>query len=335
MKLIILFFMLFTNVRPQSNNTIFARSYVVMDSYTNEVLEGKDINLIRSVASISKIMTAILALESDDLFKVIQADEEINKGVGSSIYLSIGDSITILDLVYGLMLRSGNDAALMIAKNVAKSVDEFVEQMNSKAKAIGMTNTIFYNPHGLDIYDQGNLSTSYDMALLMNYCLNNSLFVDITSSKSYTSPLKGKWVNKNKLLHSYEYLISGKTGYTYKAKRTLITAAEKNNQRLTIVTLDCGSDFAMHRNLYQKYFTGFVYILFLAKGKNFIDEYVIESSQFIGLRIESSSFKNGLKIYKIDVSNNTLTIQYVIENEVVFEKGPYYNIYLLNSYRYY
>lgn len=205
-------FIIFTPTsKVEASGSIYARCYIVMDANTKEVLEGNNINNIRSVASISKIMTAIIALESDKLFDVVTIGEEIKAAVGSSIYLNEGEQITIMDLLYGLLLRSGNDCASSIAVNISGSIDKFVENMNLKAKELNMLNTTFSNPSGLDIVDNGNNSTCYDMALLMSYCLNNELFCDIIGTSSYRS-LDRLFINKNKLLKSYEYLIGGKTG---------------------------------------------------------------------------------------------------------------------------
>lgn len=336
MKLMV-FFLLLTSffsieAKPvEPVTTTGARSYIVIDGYTNEIIEGNNINLKRSVASISKIMTAIIALESGSLFEVVTADESIKKGVGSSIYLELGDQITVIELVYGLLLRSGNDAAIMIAKAVAGSEENFVSMMNQKAKLLGMSNSIFHNPHGLDIDDEGNISTAYDMAILMSYCLNNELFLEINSTKEYRS-IKGVWRNKNKLLHSYSYLIGGKTGFTTKARRTLVTAAEKDYHRLICVTLDCGGDFATHRNLYQYYFGNYTYVIFLLKGKNYIDTYCIYSEQTIGLRILYQGQLHGIKVYNINVSNNSITISFHASNGSIYQGGTFDSVFL-ESYR--
>ena len=194
------------------NNDIYARSYCLMDGNSLEVISSKNQHEIRSMASISKIMTALISIESDRLFEVVTVDEVIYQIEGSSLYLEVGNEITIIDLVYGLLLRSGNDAAVLVASNLSSSIEDFVLLMNNKAKKIGMNNTHFSNPSGLDIFDEGNLSTTYDMCLLMSYCLNNRLFREISSTKYYKTPLKGQWKNKNKLLFDYKYCISGKTG---------------------------------------------------------------------------------------------------------------------------
>ena len=173
MKLL-LGFILFLSSFSGSNyafSNINTRNYIVYDYNIDEILEEKDYSTPYSVASISKIMTAIIALESDSLFDIVCVDEIINTIEGSSLYLEIGDRITIIDLVYGLLLRSGNDAAVLIAKHIGKDISNFVNMMNDKASAIGMSNTVFSNPSGLDIFDSGNISSCYDMAILMSYCL--------------------------------------------------------------------------------------------------------------------------------------------------------------------
>lgn len=214
MKLITIFVLLaslfsFSN-KKESN--YYANSFIVMEQRTNFILEGVNYYKVQSVASISKIMTGIIAIEYLDLDKKVYVDNCIDKAYGSAVYLKKGTWISNKDLVYGLMLRSGNDCALMIAKSVCNDYDTFVVLMNKKAKELGMKYTTFVNPHGLDEEDGGNLSCAYDMALLQSYALRNKKYKEITSTKSYKSEDYGVWVNKNKLLNQYKHTISGKTG---------------------------------------------------------------------------------------------------------------------------
>ncbi len=306
-----------------ADTTYYARNYIVLDDSSHEILEGENIHASYSVASISKIMTAILALESDSLFEVILVDDIIKTIEGSSLYLSIGDKITILDLVYGLLLRSGNDAAVLIANNIGKDVADFVNMMNVKAQEIGMENTIFHNPSGLDIFDEGNISSCYDMAILMSYCLKNELFRTIIHTQSYTNPIKGVWSNKNKLLRQYDFCIGGKTGYTKKARRTLINAAEKEGQTLIVVTFDCGSDFAFHKTLFEKYFNNYYYIIALEKGKNQIEQFQIETEKVIGIRIPKNIELKGTLVYEILRGTTTIHIYFLLESGIRFEGGSY------------
>lgn len=246
-----------------------ATSAILMDTDSGRIIYGNNINNVRSVASISKIMTAIVAIESGKLDEIVIVGEEINTAYGSGIYIKVGEELTLRDLVYGLMLRSGNDAALAIANFVGGNVDNFVALMNNYAKTIGMKNTTFNNPSGLD-QEKGNYSTAYDMALLTKYAMQNEEFRTIVGTKKYelkTNLNYYLWNNKNKLLTSYKYATGGKTGFTTKAKRTLVTTASKNNVNLVAVTLNDGNDFEDHKNLYEEAFKEYKSYKILSKDK--------------------------------------------------------------------
>lgn len=243
------------------------KSYVVLDSYNGIVLEEKNAHHIQSVASISKIMTAIVAIENGKLDEEYTIGEEVNKAWGSGVYIHIGDKITLQDLLYGLMLRSGNDAALCIAKNVGGSIDQFVDMMNQKARELNLEHTLFSNPTGLDEEDKGNQSCAFDMAKLMQYCSQNPIFNDIVSTKTYKRlDGNGTWHNKNRLLEEYKYCVGGKTGFTKKAKRTLITRALKKDMSLIIVTFNCGNDFEFHQKKYEECFKKYSNSFLLPQG---------------------------------------------------------------------
>ena len=233
-----------------------ARSAILMDMDSLRVIYGKDVHYVQSVASISKIMTAIVAIENSDIDKEVVIGNEILKAYGSGIYIQIGERIKLKDLLYGLMLRSGNDAAIAISVAVAGDTDKFVKMMNDKAKDLGMKNTTFNNPSGLD-EEKGNFSSAYDMALLMSYAMKNKVFREITGTKDYTVKTDKnvyKWHNKNKLLSTYKYITGGKTGFTKIAKRTLVTSASKDDVNLTVVTINDGDDWDDHKNLYEEDF---------------------------------------------------------------------------------
>ena len=160
-----------------------------------------------------------------------------------------------------------NDACMTLSKNVAGDIDTFVTMMNDKAKEIGMINTRFSNPTGLDEEDDGNVSSAYDIALLMRYCTQNPIFNEIISCEKYTrEDGNGVWHNKNKLLKDYKCCVGGKTGYTKKAKRTLVTRAIKDNVSLIIVTLNCGNDFEFHKRKYEECFNKFKNYIIFPKG---------------------------------------------------------------------
>lgn len=246
-----------------------AKSIILMDMDSKRIIYGKDINYTQSVASISKIMTAICTIENTDINKKVTVGDEILKAYGSGIYVQIGEKIKIKDLLYGLMMRSGNDAAQVLAKNVSGDIEKFVSLMNKTARKIGMKNSIFNNPSGLDEKDDGNISSTYDMAILTSYAMKNKEFRKIVSTKSYsvkTDKNVYKWKNKNKLLYSYKYTTGGKTGYTKKAKRTLVTTASKENLNLTIVTINDGNDFNDHVNVFEEAFNNYHNYILLKKG---------------------------------------------------------------------
>lgn len=285
------------------------KSYIVMNALNNEVIEGKEINLIRSVASVSKIMSAIVAIENGDLNKEVTITKEDIDTYGSSVYLQVGEKITLLDLLYGLMLRSGNDASNAIARVVGGNVEGFVKLMNDKASEIGMSNSTFTNPSGLDVDETGNLSTSYDLALLMSYAIKNETFVKISSTKEYKSNNR-VWSNKNKLLRNYKYTIAGKTGFTYKAKRTLVTASKNKETTFVVVTLDCGNDFNFHKFLYERNFDKYQSQLILNKGDNYIDDYLINCSSDIYVTLKKEKIDNYSLVHEID---NSLSRIYLVD----------------------
>ena len=222
-------------------------SIVVMDASSGRVLYEKNMNQRKLIASTSKIMTCIIALENGNLKDEYIVGDEIKSVDGSSIYAKEGEVYTLEDLLYGLMLRSGNDASMIISKNTLGH-DKFIASMNVKAYMLGMNNTSFENPHGLN-NDTSNYSTAYDMALLMKYAIKNKEFLKITSTIKYKD-----WYNKNKLLSEYKYLISGKIGYTKRSGQVFVSAAKKDNKTLIIVSIDEADKFNLHKRLYEEYF---------------------------------------------------------------------------------
>ena len=277
-------FLVFLCLIPLKVYGISASSYIVMDSGNNRVLLGSNINEQRLIASTTKIMTCLIALEYGDLDKIVKVDESVLKAYGSAIYIEIGEEIKLKDLLYGLMLRSGNDAAIMIANAVTGSMDSFVYLMNEKASSIGMNNTVFYNNHGLEESDgKGNLSTSYDMAILMSYAMKNNAFREITGTKKHVVKTNYKtysWTNKNKLIHHYNFITGGKTGYTEKARRTLVTSASKDNMNLVIVTLNDGNDFNDHLYLYNMIFSNYYSLNVLSKNNFNIKQQYYKNAYF-------------------------------------------------------
>lgn len=290
-----------------------ANSAILMDMDSKRILYSKNIHNIRSVASISKIMTAIVAIENADIKSKITIGDEINKAYGSGIYIKQGEILTLEDLLYGLMLRSGNDAALAIAKNVGGSVEKFVEMMNETAIKIGMKNSTFNNPHGLDEEDGGNLSTAYDMALLTSYAMQNETYRKIVSTKKYTLETNMNvylWNNKNKLLKNYKYTTGGKTGFTEIARRTLVTTASKDNINLVAVTLNDGNDFEDHKDLFEYAFEKYSSYQILEKGNiqiyddKYYDRYNLYIKNDFKYLLEKSETQSIILDFKLEKDRN-------------------------------
>lgn len=263
------------------NNIAFAHqisvnsySAIIIDQKTGRVFYEKNAHEPRRIASITKIMTAILAIESGKMDETVTVSNNATRVEGSSVYLKPGEKIKLRDLVYGLMLRSGNDAAYAIAEYVGGSVEGFVFLMNEKAKQLGMKNTHFANPHGLDDHED-HFSSAYDMAILTKYAMENEQFREISSTKVYRTPdPKGNWDriwrNKNKLVTGlYKYSTGGKTGYTKRAKRTLVSTASKDGMDLIAVTLNTPSstDWDEHIRMFEYVFDHYQYESIIKNGK--------------------------------------------------------------------
>ena len=224
-----------------------AAGAVLMDAESGRVLYGHDAHKPRLIASTTKLMTALVAVErAVDLDETVTVKGEWLGSEGSSIYLKAGEEITLRGLLYGLLLQSGNDAAMVIACHTAGSVEEFVELMNRRAAELGMKDSSFANPSGLD--HENHYSTPYDMALLARACLDNSTVAELCATKSITVGTR-TFVNHNKLLWRCEGCVGMKTGFTEKAGRTLVSAAVRDGQTLICVTLNDGDDWNDHRKL--------------------------------------------------------------------------------------
>ncbi len=311
--IILLSFFLFIKT-PQAYS---ARNIIAMDLDTNRILYQKDIHDPHLIASITKIMTAIIALELADLEEEVKATPTILKAFGSAIYIEVGETLKLKDLLYGLMLRSGNDAALMIAEYVGGSVSNFVKLMNSKALEIGMKNTNFINPHGLeDNKGEGNTSTAYDMALLTSYAMQNDQFREIFSTKHYLCQSDKKsysWENKNKLLTTYEYTTGGKTGFTKKARRTLVSTASKDNKNIVIVSLNDPDDWQDHQTLYNNIFSNYKKVLIIDK-----DNFKVENENYYQTKLY---LKENVEILLTEEEKNNITLDINLKKIPNFKNG--------------
>ena len=314
MKKILLFLILLIplNIKALDINT---NKYILMDMDTNRVILGENINEVKSVASISKIMTAILAIESGKLEDKVTIGDEILKSYGSGIYIKQGEVLTLKDLVYGLMLRSGNDASYSIAKYVGGTVENFIKMMNENAIEIGMKNTTFNNPNGLD-EEKGNYSTAYDMALLTSYAMQNKEYQKITKTTKYvlkTNMNTYSWTNKNKLLKLYKYCNGGKTGYTKIAKRTLVTTASKNNMNLVVVTLNDGDDWNDHIELFEYGFNKYNNYKILKKGNIQVPDTHYKNYNYY--------IKNDFSYLLDDIEKDNIIIKFKIEKNKIIKNN--------------
>ena len=227
---------------------INSRSAVIYDRVSKKVIWGKKEKEIRAMASTTKIMTAIVVLENSNLSDIVTISKKAANTGGSSLKVNTGDKITINDLLYGLMLKSGNDAAVALAEHVGGSIEEFVCLMNEKAKELGLQNTNFVTPHGLD--NDEHYTTAYELAILTDYALTNEKFAQIVKTKQATININGSLraiSNTNELLGNLNGVDGIKTGFTGNAGRCLVSSCTRNGNQ--IITVVLGADTKKQRTL--------------------------------------------------------------------------------------
>ncbi|PTM58634.1 D-alanyl-D-alanine carboxypeptidase family protein [Desmospora activa] len=254
--------------------SLSAHAAAVIDVESGRLLYEKEANKQMRIASLTKIMTAIVALENSDLQEKVKVGPRAVGVEGSSIYLQQGEEVPLEHLLYGLMLRSGNDAAVAIAEHVGGSLEGFVMLMNEKAEYLGLEQTHFANPHGLDAPE--HYSSAADMARLTAYALRNPHFKKIVSTPIKTVPWPGeewhrKWYNKNKMLRLYPGADGVKTGYTKLSKRTLVSSATRNGRQVATVTLNAPDDWDDSMHLLEYGFNQFERVPLLEKGEQVAD----------------------------------------------------------------
>lgn len=305
---VILTILVSTTVVNASNES----SYIIYDVNTQAVIEGKNYEKTALIASTSKILTAIVALENRDLFDLVKIEYSDTQIEGSKLYIKEGESFTVLDLLYGLMLRSGNDCANALARSYVGGYDEFITLMNDKCKELGMINSIFENPSGLDCQNE-NHSTAYDMAKLMAYAVKNDFFRQIASThetriksqEGTTYYLK----NKDKSVLSDERFICGKTGYTKRSGRILVNYARAYSRNVVIVTINDPNDWQNHKaflNSLEKYID--YNILYKGRYRVPDNDMIIELLDDIKIPLIKNEKNN--YYYVIDVNNNMLEVYY-------------------------
>ena len=240
-----------------------ASSVILVHADTGQVLYSKNADAHMLIASTTKIMTALVVLENCDPDEQVEILPEYTAVEGSSMYLKAGKSYSVRDLLYGMLLVSGNDAATALACHCGGSIEGFAELMNAKAREMGLVNSSFKNPHGLDA--DGHYSSAEDLAAITCAAMKLDLFAKIVSTKTY-SVGEQTYMNHNKLLWNYEGCLGVKTGYTIAAGRSLVSSAERDGLRLVCVTLSDPDDWNDHKKLYDWAFSSFEYKRVLPMG---------------------------------------------------------------------
>ena len=233
---------------------ISAEHAIVMDAQSGRVLYEKDADARSLIASTTKIMTGLVICEQCNVLDRVEIMPEAVGVEGSSMYLKAGEVMTVQELLYGLLLQSGNDAAVALAIYCGGTVEGFAEMMNDKARSLGMRNTNFENPNGLD--SKNHYSTARDLAILASYAMDNPIFAQTVSTKTVTAGGR-QLTNHNKLLWRYEGADGVKTGFTKAAGRILVSSAQRNGRRLVAVTINAPDDWNDHARLLDEGFSRF------------------------------------------------------------------------------
>ncbi len=253
-----------TNTENTKEPIVLSKNVIALDRKTQTVLFAKNAYTKVPMASTTKIMTCLVALEKSNLHDIVTISKKAASIHGSTLGISENSKISIKDLLYGLMLRSGNDCAIAIAEHISGSVEEFAILMNKKASELELFNTNFVTPHGLD--NDNHYTTAYDLAILTNYALKNNIFKEIVSCKTATISINNQTrsiSNTNELLGNLEGVYGVKTGFTFNAGRCLVSSCKRNNFDIIVVVL--GADTKKirtidSRNLIEYIFKTYKYI---------------------------------------------------------------------------
>lgn len=255
--LLILLFGGLTATNAMAAPSVSAQSAILMDAKSGTVLSEKNADSQMLIASTTKIMTALVVIETCSPDDVVEIKKEYTMVEGSSMYLREGEELTVRELLYGLMLSSGNDAATALAYHVSGSIEGFADLMNAKAAELGLRSSSFKNPHGLDA--EGHYSSAHDLAVITAAAMGNKLFEEIVSTKSIA--IAGRSLsNHNKMLWNYEGCLGVKTGYTTAAGRSLVSCAEREGLRLICVTINDPDDWDDHAALFDWGFENYEYV---------------------------------------------------------------------------
>ena len=320
-----------------------AKGMCVLEQDSRRVLYQKDMDTMRANASTTKIVTAITVIQHcDNLDEVITVHNKSIGIEGTSIYLRKDEQLSVRDLLYGLMLRSGNDSAVALAYHVGGTEDKFVDMMNELCVSVGTKNTHFANPHGLD--EEAHYTTAYDLALVTAYALNNPIFKEIVSTKHHTIPAtnisEARYLtNKNRLLNSLDGCVGVKTGFTSRAGRCLVSAIERNGITLVCVVLNCGPMFEESVALLNSAYNEYDFSPITVAGEPIYNEYYIDN-----VRGQLNLYTDETYIFPIkDSEKDKLKVVYklneltknVKEGEIVGEISVFYNNHLQKTLKLY
>ena len=320
--ILIMFFLLvlpFKEIQAIENLEIYSPTVILIDSNSGKILYERNINEKMYPASVTKIMTAIIAIENCSLeeMAIVKTNAVMTVPAGHSIAnLQIGEEFTIKDLLYATLLKSGNDAANVLAEHVSDSIEDFAVLMNEKAIELGCTNTNFVNPSG--IHNNNHYTTAYDLSLIAKYCMQNEVFREIVSTTTYTLPATSKYPENDRVMSTtndmlrfntsakkdnyyYPYCIGIKTGYTSQAKNTLVSAATRDGLEFIVVILGAEQTPEALSHRYLDSIALFDYAFEHYMIRKIIDENNLVSQVYID--------KNSLDLY----SSQSITV--VVKNE--------------------
>ena len=256
----------------------------VVEASSKRFLHTKNEECNLPMASTTKVLTAIVILDDCDITESVTVPQQAEGTEGSSVYLRAGEVLTVEDLLYGLMLRSGNDCAVTLALHHSGSIEAFAQAMTEKAASVGAEHSRFVNPHGLP--DKRHYTTAQDLSLIAEYALQNDTFRDIVSCKYYEPK---NWKNKNKMLWNYQGAIGVKTGFTLSAGRCLVTAAERNGMRLVCVVLDSPQMYERTAELLNRAFEQYTLTELCAEGQIYEDNLTVKYSFSYPLKEDEKS----------------------------------------------
>jgi len=338
-KVTILFFFLFlffcSDVSALELNT---KSIIVRDMNSGRIFYEKNKNEKRLIASTTKVATAITAIENGRLEELVEAGDEVLKMYGSNIYIEKNEKMLLLDLIYGLMMRSGNDASVVIANHVGGSEEKFVSMMNTLANTLGMKDTVYSNPHGLDD-DTKNYSTAEDLSLMYSYAWKNKIFRQIAGTKKYETKSDKKsylWFNRTKILEMYDKATGGKTGYTPDAGRVLVSSASNGDLELVAASFNSIYDYDLHIKLYEEVFRSYKNYTLLDKKSFQLDKFGEDEKAYIKNSIvypltekERNSITTKIEISKdknLHDGDEVGTVYAYLDNDVIAHEKIYVEV---------